>query len=325
MQKNLIKKGPRKAGMLGPSIIAFESKALDYDRKKLQSITDDYIDYTLRLHEKVGKDINRLAENLDESWKAIGKILWNDFSIGTRMLFTESFDKRMLDCDTSAYLMADVLGLSGITTQNVSMQGHMILKLRLDEDTYYAETTDFMGLRIYSNKEQVIADYQRIYYELDTSTLETLMPTLLYHRANKFKRVKRFDEALHDYSQSIELNPGSADVYNNRGNLHKRMGRYKAAIHDYDRAIEINPYKINSIKNRGWCYETIGDLQRALKDYDTLADTYGDHNAYFLRGKLLLKTDELDRAVDDLETAAGLRPKKAEYKKILEIARSSVI
>ena len=51
------------------------------------------------------------------------------------------------------------------------------------------------------------------------------------------------DEAIADFSQSVELNPSCEDAYLERGKIYAgRKKDYDAAIKDYNRIIELNPH-----------------------------------------------------------------------------------
>lgn len=65
-----------------------------------------------------------------------------------------------------------------------------------------------------------------------------------------------YDNAIKDYSKSIEINPNYALVYNNRGYAYYNKGEYDKAFEDSNRAIEINP-------NFAEAYNTRGEAEKA--------------------------------------------------------------
>ena len=90
------------------------------------------------------------------------------------------------------------------------------------------------------------------------------------------------NEALEDFNTALDLDPGSAEAYNNRGIAKATLMQLPDAIKDFDTAIELNPELANAYYSRGIGKYIIGrqireaksDLLIALK----LAKRYGDAN-----------------------------------------------
>jgi tetratricopeptide (TPR) repeat protein len=53
--------------------------------------------------------------------------------------------------------------------------------------------------------------------------------------------MKRYDEALADYTRAIELDPSDAEFFGSRGQAYQAIGRYDEALADFNRAIELDP------------------------------------------------------------------------------------
>jgi tetratricopeptide (TPR) repeat protein len=77
------------------------------------------------------------------------------------------------------------------------------------------------------------------------------------------------DQAITDYTKSIELKPDYPQAYNNRAYTHMRMQDYKSALPDLDRAILLNPDYIQALMNRGDIYNYYYEIdrQKAIADY----------------------------------------------------------
>ena len=50
----------------------------------------------------------------------------------------------------------------------------------------------------------------------------------------------KYEEALNDYDEAIELDPDNSYCYCNRGIAYEKMGEYQEAINDYNKAIELD-------------------------------------------------------------------------------------
>jgi tetratricopeptide (TPR) repeat protein/S1-C subfamily serine protease len=66
-------------------------------------------------------------------------------------------------------------------------------------------------------------------------------------------RLKRYDEGLAAITQAINLAPRAA-WYGNRGNLYRYQKKYELALDEYNQAIEINPNYAMAYYNRGVLY-----------------------------------------------------------------------
>ena len=53
--------------------------------------------------------------------------------------------------------------------------------------------------------------------------------------------LKKFAQAIADFSKVIEINPGDEEAYNYRGGVYNAMGHFTQAVLDYNTAIKINP------------------------------------------------------------------------------------
>ena len=51
------------------------------------------------------------------------------------------------------------------------------------------------------------------------------------------------EQAIHDYSEVIRLNPKDANAYNNRGLVYQTLGKAEQAQRDFDKAKELRAAK----------------------------------------------------------------------------------
>lgn len=104
------------------------------------------------------------------------------------------------------------------------------------------------------------------------------------YRANIFYEKNNLDGAISDYSKIIEVAPDSAESegpYVNRGFSYYRKNNFKQALTDFNKAVEINPNSVGSFYNRGLLYYSIEKYDQSLADYKKATTlSPGDKEAY---------------------------------------------
>jgi tetratricopeptide (TPR) repeat protein len=86
-------------------------------------------------------------------------------------------------------------------------------------------------------------------------------------RAQTYQDLKRYEEALKDFDRAIELK-ATAWRAGQRGETYRLMKCYDEALKDFDRAIEIDNNYSWAIASRGYTYYTLKRYEEALKDFD---------------------------------------------------------
>ncbi len=78
------------------------------------------------------------------------------------------------------------------------------------------------------------------------------------------------EKALADFNRAIELEPGRASGYQGRANALNTLQRYREALRDYDNAIELDPGPglANAYVNRAVAYSHLGENKKAIADYE---------------------------------------------------------
>lgn len=119
--------------------------------------------------------------------------------------------------------------------------------------------------------------------------------------------------AIKDYTDGIELDPGYADAYNYRGISHLSNGDVDDAIADYTKAIELDPEFTEAYKDRATAYFGNSDFDNAITDYTkALQLDPDDTNIYNYRGLAHFGNSEVDKAIDDFSRAIQLKPDSAD-------------
>ncbi len=79
--------------------------------------------------------------------------------------------------------------------------------------------------------------------------------------------LRRFAEAVENYTKAINLNPRDHGSIYNRANCSIEMGDYARALDDLNRALELDPDWVEALSRRAYVFEKTGKFKEALRDY----------------------------------------------------------
>jgi tetratricopeptide (TPR) repeat protein len=91
----------------------------------------------------------------------------------------------------------------------------------------------------------------------------------LVHRADEYVLLKKYNDAIRDYSAARADLSGSADILNNIGICYYHSGAYQQAISFFKKAILINHLHPQSYFNKGLSYYHLNELDTATIDIKT--------------------------------------------------------
>jgi tetratricopeptide (TPR) repeat protein len=86
------------------------------------------------------------------------------------------------------------------------------------------------------------------------------------NRGNKLFHLKRYDEAIADYTIAISVYPDDDLVYGSRAKAYYFRGEYQLALRDFERAIATNPNSRRLYYDRALTYRALGDFAAAQED-----------------------------------------------------------
>lgn len=73
----------------------------------------------------------------------------------------------------------------------------------------------------------------------------------------------KWNEAISELDQAIEIDPNHAKAYNNRGYAHRELGQWEQALADLGKAIELDPAYATAYDNRGGPQRPLRGQERA--------------------------------------------------------------
>ena len=129
-------------------------------------------------------------------------------------------------------------------------------------------------------------------------------------RAQIFVEIKRYSDALADYTSLIKLEPEDIEHYEHRAKVNSLLNKPLDAIADYTALIKIDP-------NNSWCYRNRAEIFLKLKKYpEALADLNvgiklrpKDALNFIVRGDVYKAMDKKLLAMADYIEANNLDPK----------------
>jgi tetratricopeptide (TPR) repeat protein len=77
---------------------------------------------------------------------------------------------------------------------------------------------------------------------------------------------QRFQDAMLDFSEAIELTPQDARVYEQRAAVEMKINEHDKALADYSQAIKLNPSEVRDYLYRAYIYELKGDIKNSMAD-----------------------------------------------------------
>jgi hypothetical protein len=110
-------------------------------------------------------------------------------------------------------------------------------------------------LRLWDDAEKLVRNNTKVFG----------VDRIYYNRGTELGQLKRYEEAIADFSKAIAINPIDFE-YGNRATAYYFLGRYQEALSDFDRAIALNPDNANSYYGRAMTFRAIGDFASAQED-----------------------------------------------------------
>ncbi|UII30951.1 tetratricopeptide repeat protein [Fulvivirga ulvae] len=131
----------------------------------------------------------------------------------------------------------------------------------------------------------------------------------LYNRAKSRFKLRKFEEALGDFSKLIEQEPQNAFYFSERAVAYHLSGDNKKALEDLDQAVILEPNKPFRYSSRAFIRERAGDLKGAIEDYEkTIALDPEDAIAFNNKGLVEEKLGYKEKALKSFENADRLDP-----------------
>lgn len=114
------------------------------------------------------------------------------------------------------------------------------------------------------------------------------------YRQGRLQHAKgNLEAAIALYSESLDLNAESVEVYSARAGALGSLEEYDAAIEDYSSAIALDEDLAAAYGGRGWAFYLKGDLDAGVEDLWTAAELFREQNQTEQYFKTLAIIEEL--------------------------------
>ena len=134
-----------------------------------------------------------------------------------------------------------------------------------------------------------------------------LQSVILLARANAFREINDYKNAIVDLNKSIEVNDNYNLlylIYNNRGMIYGSIGDYQKSLLDFNESIKLNPKYVDNYTSRARVYQQSGNIDKAINDCNkAIAGGSKDINTYCIRGLCYLQKRDYEQAEKDFENA----------------------
>lgn len=132
---------------------------------------------------------------------------------------------------------------------------------------------------------------------------------VLVDRAEAYLRQERFNEALADLDNALELRPDEVFGRMLRARLHEIEGRPGEAMADYDELLLLLPESSDVLVERGIFNLRLGDVEAAARDFDEAVARFPeDSYARLERAIFRAESGDTGAALADIEVAMQLDP-----------------
>ncbi|UII27203.1 tetratricopeptide repeat protein [Fulvivirga maritima] len=147
---------------------------------------------------------------------------------------------------------------------------------------------------------------------LELTLNSNLRPTIFQNRGNCWLSLKDNDKAKADYNRSIELNPDNADAYYNRALANTNLNLIEEAIEDFSTSLNMLPDDPLALRLRAELKAKTEDFEGAYNDLET-ALLY-DSNSYLIYetlGDVHALKNNIPAAIEAFNKAVSLKPRIA--------------
>ena len=91
-------------------------------------------------------------------------------------------------------------------------------------------------------------------------------------RAKLYKDPNYGYEAITEYDQLIEMDPGYSSYYKSRGQVYaESLNEYDRVIEDFDEAIQLDSSDVDAYSHRGLAYGELEQFDKADADFNRAA------------------------------------------------------
>lgn len=123
-------------------------------------------------------------------------------------------------------------------------------------------------------------------------------------KGNTYVKLRRWHQAIKEYSKALELAPHSYLSYTRRGSAYRKIGEYQKAIADYTAALNLCQEKAKDYYHRSLAYRHLQDYENAIADCKQALKLTPDlAAAYNQLGNLAFDLEDYETAIENYQQA----------------------
>lgn len=131
----------------------------------------------------------------------------------------------------------------------------------------------------------------------------------LYKKANTFYELQRYEDALDNYQQAIDIKPEYAQAWNGQAKALYELDSHEKALSAYDKAIELEPNYLDSWRGRGFALNKLKRYQEAIYSFDKALKLQPESPEVLnAKGQALSNLKRYDEAIQSYDKAVELQP-----------------
>jgi putative GTP pyrophosphokinase len=209
------------------------------------------------------------------------------------------------------------LALADITFQEIrNYQRQLNEELEKRRGSFFRKIEESIDGRLFNGEEQVEEgkEYREEPLPAEKVSIDDLLLNALYaHNKNKF------DEAIRFYSRILEMKPTNSIaslIYKHRGMANFAQSYYEDAVKDFSRSLELDPQSYKAAYYRGVVRAVEQQYAAAIDDF-TLALKINPYQnfCFYRRGQAYYHLGDYPQALADCEAALVLDPASEQIKK----------
>ncbi|MCX6770272.1 MAG: tetratricopeptide repeat protein [Candidatus Micrarchaeota archaeon] len=308
-QNDFISTGLTRKPLVCLWLLDFENVVMKLPMEKVVQAKKKYTDFVesaLLILKKEGFEEPKNEKEAKALCLEICKILWGKFEfelteLTLRGLTAQPRDKKkigQMDCDTSSFMVADILNQFGVKSRLVTVPGHALLHIKSGGIDFYQETLEQSKFATHKNKDALVKAYGAYYGECDFGEG---MAIAYSNRGTMRLNRDDFKGGLSDLNAALDQNLMDAESYVWRGSIWHHLKDYKKVVEDDTKALQINPRLTKAYLDRSYAKFVLNDLAGAIADSDSAIkiNRYADI-AYSLRGSYKCMSGDYEGAREDL-------------------------
>lgn len=86
-------------------------------------------------------------------------------------------------------------------------------------------------------------------------------------KAQKLLDENKLEESLQEFNLALEVNPNSAEIYNQRAVVYIHLNKQHLSLADFNKAIELDSEYAYRYASRAYARDFFGDIDGAIEDY----------------------------------------------------------